>query len=212
MERTFAQPWWSAQRREVGAEPLNPWAALADGQLVAQSLSGRPDAYGELVRRHQAAVYNIAYRLVGERQDALDAAQETFVRAYNALHTFDQQRPFGPWISRIATNVSLAGAARRRLPTLPLTRLLLGDDEGELPLPDPAEGPEGAYLAAERQAQLRRAILALPPHYRAVIELRHFQERSYEEMAATLDLPLSDVKSHLFRARRLLRQRLEVNE
>lgn len=209
MERTLSQPWWTTRSRGASAEALNPWAALADGQLVAQALSGRPDAYGELVRRHQAAVYNIAYRLVGERQDALDAAQETFVRAYSALHTFDQERPFGPWIARVATNVALASAGRRRLPTIPLTRLLLGDDAGELPVPDPAVGPEGAYIATERQAQLRKAILALPPHYRAVIELRHFQDRSYEEIADLLGLPLSDVKSHLFRARRLLRQRLE---
>jgi RNA polymerase sigma-70 factor (ECF subfamily) len=210
MERSLALTWWTARSRGPGAEPLNPWAALTDCQLVAQAIGGRPDAYGELVRRYQTVVYNIAYRLVGERQDALDAAQETFVRAYSALHTFDQERPFGPWIGRVATNVALASAGRRRLPTVPLTRLLLGDDEGELPVPDPAVDPEGAYLATERQAQLRRAILALPPHYRAVIELRHFQDRSYEEIADALGLPLSDVKSHLFRARRLLRQRLEA--
>jgi RNA polymerase sigma-70 factor, ECF subfamily len=211
MERAIAGPWRAARSREAGAAALNPWAALADGQLVAQTLAGRPDAYGELVRRHQTAVYNVAYRLVGERQDALDAAQEAFVRAYNALHTFDGARPFGPWIGRIVTNVALAAAGRRRLPTVPLARLFGdGEDGAERALPDPAAGPEGAFLAAERGAQLRAAILALPPHYRAVLELRHFQDRSYEEIADILGLPLSDVKSHLFRARRALRARLEA--
>lgn len=210
MARAMAQSWWAARERAGGAMALNPWGALSDRQLVAQTLGGRPDAFGELVRRHQTAVYNIAYRLVGERQEALDVAQDAFVRAYHALHSFDQERPFGPWIGRVATNVALAGLARRRLPIIPLGRVADGGDEGRdaAALPDPARGPEDDYLAAERGAELRRAVLALPPHYRAVIELRHFQECSYEEIAATLGLPLSDVKSHLFRARKLLRAAL----
>ena len=93
--------------------------------------------------------------------------------------------------------------------TIPFPRLFgVASDERDTPeavLPDPARGPEADYLAAERGTELRRALLTLPPHYRAVIELRHFQELSYEEIAASLSLPLSDVKSHLFRARRLLR-------
>ena len=210
MQRTAAKTWSVTRGDGSRAEPLNPWSALADHHLVAQALAGRPDAYGELVRRHQRAVYNVAYRLVGERQDALDAAQEAFVRAYHALHTFDQERPFGPWIGRIVANVALASAGRRHLPTISLARLMRGDgDDGAAALPDPAVGPEATYLAAERQALLRRAVLDLPPRYRAVIELRHFQECSYEEIAESLGLSLSDVKSYLFRARRLLRQRLE---
>lgn len=211
MDSAMTQPWRMAREGEAGAPALNPWAALADRQLVAQSLRGRPDAFGELVRRHQAAVYNVAYRIVGERQEALDAAQDTFVRAYRALRSFDQERPFGPWIGRIATNVALASVQRRRSLVVPWPRRAPrpGDESAAgAGVPDPAEGPEGAYLAAEQGARLRRAILALPPHYRAVVELRHFQELSYEEIAAALAIPLSDVKSHLFRARRLLRERL----
>lgn len=209
MVQAAARGWWLARERAGAAMALNPWEALPDRQLVAQTLGGRPDAYGELVRRYQTAVYNVAYRLVGERQEALDLAQDAFVRAYHGLASFDPERPFGPWIARIATNVALAALGRRRVPTVPLGRALGGGDDEREPieaaLPDPARGPEGDFLAAERGAELRRAILALPPHYRAVIELRHFQDRSYEEIAAALGLPLSDVKSHLFRARKLLR-------
>jgi RNA polymerase sigma-70 factor (ECF subfamily) len=207
MAQALTRTWWLVRSRVGEAVALNPWEALADRQLVAQALNGHPDAYGELVRRYQAAVYNVAYRLVGERQEALDVAQDAFVRAFHALRSFDQERPFGPWIARIATNVALAALQRRRLPTIPLGRILGADSDGaEVAPPAPASGPEEEFLAAERGAELRRAILALPPHYRAVIELRHFQELSYEEIAATLRLPLSDVKSHLFRARKLLRE------
>src|SRR5712691_3233347 len=80
---------------------------LTDGELVYLTLNGQPDAYGELVRRYQARVYNIALRMVGDRQDALDLAQDCFVRAYDALRTFDRTRPFAPWINRMVTNLAL---------------------------------------------------------------------------------------------------------
>jgi RNA polymerase sigma-70 factor (ECF subfamily) len=193
---------------------MDSWAGLADHQLVARALSGRPDAYGELVRRYQGSVYNIAYRLVGERQEALDLAQEAFVRAYGRLDSFDQSRPFGPWIGRIATNAALNWLQRRRVATVSLAQgpPAAGDDQAERDLPDYSAEPEQVYLAGERQALIRGAILALPPHYRAIVELRHFQDRSYEEIAQALGIPLSDVKSHLFRARRLLRKWLEERE
>ncbi len=197
---------------------MEPWAALADRELVALTLRGRPDAYGELVRRHQSAVYNVVCRLIGDRQDALDLAQDTFVRAYRALGSFDTARPFSPWIGRIAVNTALNWLQRRRVPTVSLARRSNlpptdtageADQYGEMPVADDTSEPERIYLVAEQQALLRCAILELPPHFRAVIELRHFQDLSYEEIAVTLGIALSDVKSHLFRARRMLRDRLE---
>lgn len=189
---------------------MDSWVRLTDQQLVTRTRSGRPDAYGELVRRYQTDVFNVIYRLTGEQQEALDLAQETFVRSYHALDTFDITRPFGPWIKRIATNLTLNTLQRRRVTTVTLTRTSAAtDDTTEWELPDRSTEPETIYLTNERDTLVRNAILELPPHYRAVIELRHFQELSYEEIAEALDITLSDVKSHLFRARRHLRQRLE---
>ncbi len=110
--------------------------------------------------------------------------------------------------NEIVTNLTLNQLERRRVPTVPLS----GPEDAsavELPLPDPSADPESAYLAGERQVAIHRAILRLPPRYRAVIELRHFQELSYAEIATTLGIPESDVKSHLFRARQLLREYLQ---
>jgi RNA polymerase sigma-70 factor (ECF subfamily) len=184
---------------------MNSFQNASDNELVAQTRGGQPDAYGELVRRHQSAVYNIAYRLVGERQTALDLAQESFVRAFRALDSFDVERPFAPWIHRIATNTALNWLARPRAPTVPLER---DDAKHTLEIPDESNEPERVVMASERSARVRRAILALPPRQRAVIELRHFQDLSYDEIATALGIPLSDVKSDLFRARRQLRQSL----
>jgi len=189
---------------------MQPWANLVDHQLITQTLEGDHDAYGEIVRRYQTTVYNVAYRLVGEQQEALDVVQEAFVRAYNTLGSFDQARPFGPWINRIATNIALTLLQRQRHRSVPLIDQGITEDLIETNIfSDYSTEPEHIFLASEQQLVLRRAIAALPTHFRVIIELRHFQDRSYEEIAELLDVPLSTVKSHLFRARRLLRTLLE---
>jgi RNA polymerase sigma-70 factor (ECF subfamily) len=174
-----------------------------DQALAVRAAAGEREAFGLLVERYQASVFNVCYRLLGERRAAEDLAQDAFVRAYQRLNRFDPARPFGPWIRRLAANVCLNHLEARRPPALAL------DDERDAPLAaPPAADPAAAQEQAEAAAVVRAAILSLPPHYRAVIELRHFQDLSYEEIAAALSLPLSDVKSHLFRARKLLAQKL----
>jgi len=191
---------------------MEPWAGLEEEQLIQRAQGGQTEAYGELVRRHQSRVFSTLYRMLGDRQDALDLSQEVFVRSYAALDRFIPDRPFGPWIGRVAVNLALSWLQRRRLPTVTLDP---EPHEGAGPArqpPDYSTEPERLYLSGERQALIHAAIASLPAHYRAVIELRHVQECSYETIAATLGLPLSDVKSHLFRARQLLRRKLEEAE
>jgi RNA polymerase sigma-70 factor (ECF subfamily) len=173
-----------------------------DRSLMIRSRQGDRDAFAELMRRYQGAVFNAAYRLLGNRQDAEDAAQEAFVRALRALGTFDIARPPAPWLKKIVVNVCLSwldGAP-------PATSEL--DEESDVVAPA-GSLPENVAQTHSLQRRLRAEILRLPPRYRAVIELRHFQELTYEEIAQTLRRPLSDVKSDLFRARRLLAGRLK---
>lgn len=180
--------------------------------LITRTLAGDDDAFAVLVQLHQTTVYNIAYRMVGQRDVAQSLAQETFLRAFKALDTFDLNRPFGPWLYRIGTNLSINWIKRARLPTVSIespSRL----DEAEpepLDIPDSSAEPAARFAQTEIQAELRRAIASLPVDYRAVIELRHFQELNYEEIANTLNLPVGTVKTRLFRARRMLRDRLEL--
>ena len=171
-----------------------------DRDLAIRARRGEAEAFGDLVRRYQTSVFNVCYRLMGERREAEDLAQEAFIRAYQRLDAFDAERPFGPWMRRVAANLCLN---RLQLNT-PLAAPLDEDRDEDI-----TGTPETAREQAERVEQVRSALLGLPAHYRAVIELRHFQELSYEEIAASLGRPVSDVKSHLFRARKLLAERLE---
>lgn len=166
------------------------------------ALYGEHQAFGELVRRYQTSVFNVCYRIMGERQEAEDMTQEAFLRAHDRLRTYDPERPFGPWIRRVGANLCLNSIKRRKLMILPLEEEL----EGSTSKVD--ERPEAAQVHAERAQAIRDAILDLPTHYRVVIELRHFFDMTYKEIAQAVGLPLSDVKSHLFRARKLLAERL----
>ena len=155
-------------------------------------------AYGELVQRFQSAVFSVCYRLVGERAEAEDLAQDAFIRAYQHLASYDPRLPFGPWVRRIAANLCINRLHARQELQMP------AEDEVYDP-PAPAEqNPEAVRVQGEMAEAVWSAIHSLPPAYRVVIELSHFEGLSYAEMAQTLDLPLSDVKSHLFRARKRL--------
>ncbi len=180
--------------------------APSDRALLVRTRRGEVEAYSELVRRFQVSVFNVCYRLLGERREAEDLAQETFIRAYQRLETFDLERPFGPWIRRVAANLCYNHLQRRETPQTIL------DEERELVAASPQPGPEELQEAAWRAERLRAAILGLPGPYRAVIELRHFQDLSYAEIARELDIPLSQVKSHLFRARKSLANSLALGE
>ena len=176
--------------------------APTDRDLILQARRGAAEAFGELVMRYQTGVFNVCYRILHERSEAEDLAQETFLRAYDRIQSFDIEREFGPWIRRVAANLCL-----NHLESQKVTAEL--DDERDA---DPAQLPEAAQEARERSEQIRSALASLPPYYRLVVELRHYQALSYDEIAKEMHIPLSDVKSHLFRARKILAEKLHASD
>ncbi len=154
-----------------------------------------PNSYEELVRRYQRRLYNLAYRLTGDGDEAQDLAQEALVRAYTALPRFRQGERFSPWVYKIAVNLCINYLRRRKF-QVPLNE--------EAPFVDASLTPEQALEKEETRAAVQKAIMALPEQYRTVVLLRHQQELPYADIAETLGLPLGTVKTHLFRARAML--------
>jgi len=181
-------------------------SSSGDLALLSRARRGDSDAFGTLVRDYQTSVFNVCYRLLGERREAEDMTQEAFVRAYQRLDTFDVARPFGPWIRRVAANLCLnhLHVSRPDLVSLDEDR----DGAKDETTPEDSD-PEVARDRGERSEALRAALLSLPPHYRGVIELRHYHAMSYSDIAGAMKVSVSDVKSHLFRARKLLATRLK---
>jgi len=168
--------------------------------LVAECLAGNRDAFAELLSRYQKPVYNVAFRMVGNREDARDVTQSVFARAFEKLSGFDPERRFFSWIYRIAVHESLDLLQRRRR----------GDGATGVEAPEPPDlrTPEVDVFGDERTRRVQRAVRGLDRNHRAVVILRHFQQCSYREMAEILEIPEKTVKSRLFEARRLLRDRL----
>jgi len=173
--------------------------ALSDRDLILRARRGETEAYGELVTRYQTNIFNVCYRILHERAEAEDMAQESFMRAYDRLNTFDLERDFAPWMRRVAANICLNHLSSQK-PTSEL------EEERDA---DESIRPEKQVEVKERSEQIRTALASLPAHFRVVVEMRHYQEMSYEEIASELNIPLSDVKSHLFRARKILAEKLK---
>ena len=172
--------------------------------LLRAAQGGDPAAFGELVRRHQRAIYRVAYALTRDAGDADDLAQETFVRAWQAIGRFRVGEPLHPWLARIATNLAFSLFRRRkRRPETPLEPLLEAGHQWGVE-DDPAERVE----RDERERNLEAAFAGLKAEHRAVLALRVVEEQSYEEIAKTLGVPVGTVMSRLSRARAELRARL----
>ncbi|CEP66438.1 RNA polymerase sigma factor, region 2 [Moorella glycerini] len=183
---------------------------VPDEELLARSQKGDMEAFTLLVERYQKMLYTIAYRFLGNHEDAGDAAQEALVRAYKNLPGFRGQCSFKTWLQHIIANVC-RDALRRlsRRPTLSLEGLQ--ETEGvpwELAAGEAVTSPEEIILAREGEDHLHKLIQALMPEYRMVIIMRDVQGFSYEEIAATLGCSVGTVKSRLSRARQFLRQHL----
>ncbi len=174
--------------------------------LVQRARKGDQEAFAALVTEHQHYIYNLALRMLKNEQEALDLAQETFVRAWTALHNFRGQSQFRTWLYRIATNLCY-----NRLPNLRGSLNDLGDDViSEIPETDVAfDNPAHEFESRELRSYLHQAIAELDENYRLLISLRYQNELSYEEIASTLNLPLGTVKTGLFRAKEQLRRALE---
>lgn len=168
----------------------------SDETLARRAQSGDVDAFTALVGRYQRPVYNLAYRMLGDAQEAEDVSQEAFIRAYQGLGRFDPTRLFFSWLYRIAVNRCLTARARPRPD--PLT------DTVAAALTDPSPSPERQAARGETQAAVQHAITQLPAHERTLVALRYGADLSYEEIAATLQIPLGTVKTRLFRARQRL--------
>ncbi len=181
----------------------------SDETAIRACLAGDTRAFDELVTRYQARVFGLCYHMLHDREESADLAQEVFVRAYQRLHLFDLARPFRPWLMTIAANLAVNRLKSRGPAGISLDQSPTADPSmppRELRSPD--RGPHEQAAARELRRRLEGAIGALPDPYRMVALLRHLEGFSYQEIAAALGLPLGTVKTHLFRAKKLLREHL----
>lgn len=173
-----------------------------EAELVTRAQNGDRNAFSELVRMHAQGVLNVIYRMCGDMQVAEDAAQETFIQAWLRLSSYRPRTSLRNWLYRIAVNTAIDMLRKEK-------RILPNAVE-DLSLTDSGPSPETQATNSERTEIVQQAVLALPEASRAVLVLREYEGFSYQEIADALDIPVGTVMSRLNYARKLLRERLEV--
>lgn len=180
--------------------------AESDRDLMARLAAGDRDAMAPLVERHYRRLYRIALGYLREREDSLDVVQEAFVKVFQAAPRWDGSADAGPWLSRVTVNLSIDRWRRNKRRGQTFSPLLEGDHIDALKDTRPA--PDRGLLHRDAGSKVEHALRALPERQRAVVVLRHYQELSLEEIAATLGISLGTVKSSLHRALHRMRETL----
>ena len=196
------------QPQSMGMSIPNSALSCADQDdvvLVVASQTGDQDAFAVLVQRHQRRVFNMIFRMLQQYDEANEVTQETFLAAWQGLPSFRGNARFSTWLYRIAYNCSL-----KQLESRKRDRALQVAMQADVT--DNDESIDTELEVHDRQMLVREQLSLLPAKYRIVLILRHLQEMTYEEMADILTMPIGTIKTHLFRARNLLKERLEVFE
>lgn len=188
-------------------------SVLSDKTLAAQAAAGRQSAFRELLSRYEKPVFAMVYRMVRDRALAEDLAQETFVRSFNAIGSYNPRYKFSSWIFKIANNLTIDHLRRKRLDTVSIhgaPHAVTEDEQARtsLDLESPDERPDAYAENRELGSQIEAAIGQLRPEYKSVTILRHVEGYSYREIAEIMELPLGTVKTYIHRARLELQKAL----
>jgi RNA polymerase sigma-70 factor (ECF subfamily) len=186
---------------------VSPGAEPSDNELARQAAAGDDRAFSELVRRHKDALYRLLRRYTGDPEDAYEAAHEAFIAAWGALGRYDPGRPFGAWLRTIAINKARDRGRRARV-----RRLLFGgkpfEESGAMDAADPAVPADETLVEAQRARDLDKAIAALPPQLKEPLLLMAFEGLTQREAGALLGVSAKTVETRVYRARKLLAERL----
>ncbi len=179
--------------------------------MVASAKKGDQKAFERLIKKYRKSVYYMLLKMVKNPDDAEDLTQEAFAKAFNSIEKFDSTFAFSTWLFRIATNNCIDFIRKKRVQTVSIDQPMDGDDGSQMrfDVRDDNLDPNDSMLKSQRKRYLTMAIDRLPEKYKQLVELRYFQELSYEEVATELNIPLGTVKAQLFRARELLNNELK---
>ncbi len=179
--------------------------SLSDREIVSRVVGGNSRSYAELVERHKDKAMTIAMRMLRNREEAEEAVQDAFVRAFNALSQFENRSQFSTWLYRILFNVCSTSLSKREEPLRPIFSGTY-EETGEDEIPDTGEIPDSIVEGEELRQQVVDSLNDLPPLYSAIATMFYLDDLSYEEIVTITGSPLGTVKARLFRARAMLRE------
>ena len=179
-------------------------------EIIQRAIAGDERAYAEIVERYRPQIFNLIIRMVRTREEAEDLTQETFIKAFHSLLSFNAEYAFSTWLYKIAVNNCIDFFRKKRLLTTSIdTPIVAKDGELQRELPDEGDrSPDSGLIEQEHKNYIQAAIDSLPVKYREAIVLRHVHDKSYEEISAVLQIPIGTVKVRIFRALEMLKRKL----
>ena len=188
--------------------------AKKDFELVCEALEGKQAAYSAIMNRYKDNIYFLILKMVKNKEDAEDLSIEVFGKAFQRLNQYTSQYAFSTWIYKIATNHSIDFIRKKRIETVSLDKHLLTDDGGKMEMDVDSGGkdPEEKFIEKQKIHLMQQGVKKLNNPYRQLLEMRYFEEKTYDEIAEALQIPLGTVKAQLFRARALLSAALEKSK
>lgn len=189
--------------------------AIHDYGLIRSALDkGNQKAYAELMNRYRDSVYFMLLKMINNKDDADDLTIEAFGKAFKRLSQYTPTYAFSTWLFKIASNNCIDFIRKKKMVTFSIDRTFENDEGGDMRMDIKAEGlnPEEHFIKKQKIKQMRDIVETLKPRYRTLVEMRYFDELSYEEIAEKLELPLGTVKAQLFRAREFLANILKNRE
>ena len=181
-----------------------------DQLLVEKALTGDQKAFRLLLKKHQSAIHHVIFKLVRNQEESWDLVQETFLKAFCSLSSYKKDYRFTTWLYKIATNCSIDYLRKKKINALSLDQPIeTKEGSVSMELPDWSCNPEADLDLRQKGISINQAIESLPKKYREVIIYRHKEDKSYQEIAGILGLPVGTVKARIFRARELLKKKLK---
>lgn len=181
-----------------------------DLKHINAAINGDQDAFAWLMKKYKGPLQNLIFKMIREKNDVEDLVQEVFIKAFNSLQNYNQEFAFSTWIYRIAINNTIDYLRKKRLNTFSIdTDDYEDEDKPKFEIPDTTYSADANLILEQRQKIINDAIDSLPEKYKKIIELRHKDDLSYEEISEILNLPIGTVKVQLFRARELLNKYLK---
>ncbi|MEZ5104399.1 MAG: sigma-70 family RNA polymerase sigma factor [Draconibacterium sp.] len=186
--------------------------ARLDYELVKKALEGDEKAFARLLARYKDAIYFMLLKMVNNRSDAEDLTLEAFGKAFKNLHQYSPTYAFSTWLFKIASNNCIDFLRKKKGTFVSLENNEQNENGEQIKIPSKDPNPEEKLIRVQKAILLRKVVRRLKPRYQTLVELRYFNEFSYEEIAKELNLPLGTVKAQLFRAREMLFKMIETTE
>ena len=179
-------------------------------EIIQKILNGEKDAFSQIVNKYQNALYGIVFKMINNRDEVDDIVQETFIKAFSSIKSFDERYSFATWLFKIGTNNCIDHLRKRKINSVSFNSTISNEDgESDFRLPDLTYEADRNIIEEQKKKLIEDAINSLPEKYAAVIRMRHQEDKTYEEISKELNMPVGTVKAHIFRAREMLNKYLK---